>query len=202
MVVVPDSSVAGQFGNESFPYREIFFTGVPSFSLFYERGMRMWYYKGFALAALAVLSLFGVSFAGPASPFPMTVKNPDGSVVVIRNVGNEKIHYTVTEDEELVVRDSLGFWNYADSAGKSTGVRAHRRSDREKGEREFLQRRNPKKVIDKFLKAKKLQLQKRDSLSVMPLSKPAPSGIEGMTNRSDIYVFSATSRFTSRYSPP
>ena len=134
----------------------------------------MWYYKGFALAALAVLSLFGVSFAGPASPFPMTVKNPDGSVVVIRNVGNEKIHYTVTEDEELVVRDSLGFWNYADSAGKSTGVRAHRRSDREKGEREFLQRRNPKKVIDKFLKAKKLQLQKRDSLSVMPLSKPAP----------------------------
>ena len=74
----------------------------------------MWYYKGFALVALAVLSLFGVGFAVPASPFPITVKNPDGSVVVIRNVGNEKLHYTVTEDEELVVRDSLGFWNYAD----------------------------------------------------------------------------------------
>lgn len=133
----------------------------------------MWYYKGFALVALVVLSLFGVGFAVPASPFPMTVKNPDGSVVVIRNVGNEKLHYTVTEDEELVVRDSLGFWNYADSAGKSTGIRAHRRGDREKGEREFLQRHNSKKVIDKFLKSKKLQLQKRDSISVMPLNKPA-----------------------------
>ena len=82
--------------------------------------------------------------------YHITVKNPDGSVVVIRNVGNEKIHYTVTEDEELVVRDSLGFWNYADSAGKSTGIRAHRRGDREKGEREFLQRHNSKEAMRKL----------------------------------------------------
>ncbi|MBR4784252.1 MAG: M6 family metalloprotease domain-containing protein [Fibrobacter sp.] len=134
----------------------------------------MWFYKFCPLIAIAVASLFGVSFAGPASPFPMMVKNPDGSVVVIRNVGNEKLHYTVTEDNELVVRDSLGFWNYADTAGKPTGMRVHRRGEREKGENEFLKKHNSKEIIDRFLKSRKLQLQKRDSVSVMPLRKAAP----------------------------
>ena len=114
------------------------------------------------------------AFAVPASPFPITVKNPDGSIMVIRKVGNENLHYTVTEDNELIVRDTLGFWNYADSAGKSTGVRAHRPGNREKTEREFLQKRNPRDIINRFIKSRQLLLQKQDSVTVIPRRKSAP----------------------------
>lgn len=120
------------------------------------------------------LSLVGECFAVPAYPYPFTVKNPDGSMMVIRKVGNEKLHYTVSEDDDLVVQDSLGFWNYADESGKPTGVRAHRRGDRGKDEQKFLDKHRPKGVLKKFLKSRQLQLQKQDSVTVIPRRSSAP----------------------------
>ncbi|MBR2198964.1 MAG: hypothetical protein IJ909_11310, partial [Fibrobacter sp.] len=114
-----------------------------------------------------VMSLVGECLAVPAYPHPMTVKNPDGSEVVVRKVGNEKLHYTVSEEGNLVVRDSLGFWNYADESGVSTGVRLHKRGDRSDVEKKFLEKRNPKDILRKFVKAKRDNLKKADSLSAV-----------------------------------
>ena len=123
-----------------------------------------------------VMSLVGECLAVPAYPHPMTVKNPDGSEVVVRKVGNEKLHYTVSEEGNLVVRDSLGFWNYADESGVSTGVRLHKRGDRSDVEKKFLEKRNPKDILRKFVKAKRDNLKKADSLSaVLPLRRSVRS---------------------------
>ena len=124
----------------------------------------------FALA----LSLVGESFAVPAYPYPMTVKNPDGSEVVVRKVGNENLHYTVSEDGDLVTRDSLGFWNYADESGKPTGVRLHKRDERGDSEKKFREKRDSKEILRKFLKEKKSRMVKPDTVSAMlPLRKAA-----------------------------
>ena len=104
------------------------------------------------------LSLVGESFAVPAYPYPLVVKNPDGSEVVIRKVGDEKMHYTVSEEGDLIARDSLGFWNYADESGKPTGIRMHKRGERGDAEKKFLEKRNSKDILRKFLKEKKAKM--------------------------------------------
>ena len=70
-------------------------------------------------------------WAVKAAPFLINSTQPDGSVVQIRKVGNEHFNYTLTgEDSVLVVRDSAGYWNYADEHGKKTGMRVHAKSKR------------------------------------------------------------------------
>lgn len=130
------------------------------------------------ILALA-LSLVGESFAVPAYPYPITVKNPDGSEVVVRKVGDEKLHYTVSEEGELVARDSLGFWHYADESGKPTGVRLHKRGERGDVEKRFLEKRNSKDILRKFLKEKKSENEEGGYYicrTVAPQGGSAPCG--------------------------
>ena len=131
-----------------------------------------------ALLALT-MSLVGECLAARAYPHPLVVKNPDGSEVVIRKVGDEKLHYTVSEDGELIARDSLGFWNYADESGKPTGVRMHKRDKRGDAEKKFLEKRNSKEVLQKFLKKKREKMKVKEATvdtasAVLPLLKAAP----------------------------
>lgn len=76
-------------------------------------------------AALASTSAFAV----PAKPGLHTVTQPDGTTLSIRQVGDEYMHFTLTDDGMLVVRDdAAGAFNYGriDTKGRviDTGIRA------------------------------------------------------------------------------
>jgi len=115
----------------------------------------------------ACLFLAGGAFAASAYPGFLESTQPDGSVVKIRNVGNGNLHYTLSEEGDLIVRDSTGFWNYSDESGKSTGVKFRKKGDRDKSEREFLQKHDSKRVLEKFLDKKN-----RESRGRNPMRRP------------------------------
>ena len=99
-----------------------------------------------------------------AAPFLINSTQPDGSVVQIRKVGNEHFNYTLTgEDSVLVVRDSLGYWNYADEHGKKTGMRVHAKSKRGKKEHDFLKKRNSRQILEKFREKRLKQLREQQA---------------------------------------
>ena len=114
--------------------------------------------------SIIVGSLFSLAaaWAIPAPPFPIKTVQPDGSVVPVRIVGNEHFHYTVTsEDSVLVVRDSSGYWNYADENGKKTGIRVHSKSKRDQKEKNFLKKRNSRGILGKFREKHLKKLRER-----------------------------------------
>lgn len=110
------------------------------------------FFKSFPVFAVLALSFCGAALAVPAYPGLIESKQPDGSVVQIRVMGNEHFHYTVSEDSELIARDSLGYWNYADEQGKPTGMRFHHRDKRGEKERKFNEKRDSKKILKEFQK--------------------------------------------------
>lgn len=110
------------------------------------------FFKSFPVFAVLALSFCGAALAVPAYPGLIESKQPDGSVVQIRVMGNEHFHYTVSEDSELIARDSLGYWNYADEQGKPTGMRFHHRDKRGDKERKFNETRDSKKILKEFQK--------------------------------------------------
>ena len=158
----------------------------------------MHFFKISPVILVFALSLVGESFAVPAYPYPLVVKNPDGSEVVIRKVGDEKMHYTVSEEGDLIARDSLGFWNYADESGKPTGVRMHKRGERGDAEKKFLEKRNSKDILRKFLKEKKAKMKKADSTSaVLPLRKAAPLRAGALTATDSVLAVATRPSFSS-----
>lgn len=103
-------------------------------------------------------------WAVKAAPFLINSTQPDGSVVPIRKVGNEHFNYTLTgEDSVLVVRDSVGYWNYADEHGKKTGMRVHAKSKRGAKEKNFLKKRNSRQILEKFREKRLKQLQEQQA---------------------------------------
>lgn len=119
------------------------------------------------LVAVAVGMLALESFARPAFPGLIESKQPDGSVIRIRHVGNEYAHFTVTEDSLLIARDSAGYWSYADETGKPTKVRAHAKDKRQKLETDFLTGRDSKKILERHKALKKPRPASSSSRSVL-----------------------------------
>ena len=102
------------------------------------------------------------AWAISATPFPIKSVQPDGSVLQIRKIGNEHFNYTVTdEDSVLIVRDTTGYWHYADEHGKKTGMRAHAKSKRGSKEKNFLKKRNSRQILEKFRETRLKKLQER-----------------------------------------
>ena len=136
----------------------------------YVYGMRLW-------KCLLISSFVGSAstWAIKAAPFLIKSTQPDGSVVEIRKVGNEHFNYTVTgEDSVLVVRDSNGYWNYADEHGKKTGMRVHAKSKRSEKEKNFLKKRNSREILQKFRekRLKQLEEQRESEPQVLRSSSP------------------------------
>ena len=126
---------------------------------------------------LFISSLLGFvsAWAINATPFPIKSTQPDGSVVQIRKVGNEHFNYTVTdEDSVLVVRDSTGYWNYADEHGKKTGIRVHAKSKRSAKEKNFLKKRNSREILEKFRENRLKQLEKQRASEPQMLQSSSP----------------------------
>ena len=79
-----------------------------------------------------LLALSVSSFAVPAYPFPIKVKQPDGSELTIRIYGDEWFHYTTTDDGYLLLQKKDGAYEYAkfeNNIIKSTGVMARSKRD-------------------------------------------------------------------------
>ena len=68
--------------------------------------------------------------------FPL--KQPNGTTVEVRQVGNEFFHVIETADGCILQEDILGYYAYADENGNSSGIYAHNASDRSQAEIQFL----------------------------------------------------------------
>lgn len=100
------------------------------------------FFAGFILAALLGLCPLTAT-AIPAYPGPVTITQPDGTTMVVRVHGDEKMHFYTTEDNHLLVADENGSLCYATKSGdllKSTGVVAHRPELRTGRELEYIGR--------------------------------------------------------------
>ena len=86
--------------------------------------------KFFPIAFL-VMAGFVCSMAEPASDETFNLKQPDGSTVEVRLVGDERFHVYETADGYILQKDVLGYYAYADESGESSGIyarNAHERS--------------------------------------------------------------------------
>jgi len=72
-----------------------------------------------AVCIALFLTLLGTSsaFAVPASPFPMEVKQPDGTVLELYRKGDEACNWVETADGYSVIHNpESGYWEYAQTS--------------------------------------------------------------------------------------
>ena len=67
----------------------------------------------YAIAVILLVTISIRSFAVPASPYPVTITQPDGTTLTVILKGDEFHHYHTTEDGFLIVKDKEGIFNYA-----------------------------------------------------------------------------------------
>ena len=81
--------------------------------------------------------------AVPAYPYPVKIKQPDGTYLTVLMRGDEYFAYNTGEDGYLILRNDKGGYEYAevDGAGKiiASGMQAHDSHGRSAQEREFIQ---------------------------------------------------------------
>lgn len=101
----------------------------------------------FLTYSLCVLFLASaVVFARPAKPGVVSTKQSDGSTLSIKQFGDEHYHYTTTEDDQLIVKDSSGIYVYADEKGSPTKFKAKNKEQRTQNEKNFLKSIDQKKA--------------------------------------------------------
>lgn len=100
--------------------------------------------KRILLILLAAALFLPQAKAIPAQGNTAKVKQPDGTYLTIRLVGDEFLHFNVTEDGYTVVRDERGFYVYAQQADDgelvATAQVAHDADRRQTAEKAFLAR--------------------------------------------------------------
>lgn len=98
--------------------------------------------KRFLLTFVSLVAVVAAAFAVPALPKVVRVMQPDGTYVSIRLVGDEYLHFNTTEDGYTVVKDSRGFYVYAqkgtDGQLAATKQVAHDEAERQPEEVQFL----------------------------------------------------------------
>lgn len=77
----------------------------------------------YLLAAGLLVGASGTAWAIKANPKPITVKQPDGSTLVIRVHGDENFHYITTTDGFLIQRDKDGYFKYVQTDASQGGAR-------------------------------------------------------------------------------
>lgn len=66
----------------------------------------------YLLTAGLLVATSGAAWAIKANPKPITIKQPDGTTLVIRVHGDENFHYITTTDGFLIQRDKDGYFKY------------------------------------------------------------------------------------------
>ena len=131
--------------------------------------------KKILLAILCIFSCIYAAYAVPALNRPITVTQPDGTVLTIRIHGDEFLHWT-TCGNFLVAKASDGYWRYAsfDSEGVSKALGERVRIDLP-GDGKGI--RPPKSAIDKArekrerLTGLKKKASKRTAARMSPISE-------------------------------
>ena len=96
--------------------------------------------KKILLLIVSVMTVATIQ-AVPAHPKPVKVQQPDGTCVTIKLHGDEWLNFTATEDGYSVVKDSRGYYVYAelkDQQLQPTAQIAHDAVQRSAAERAFL----------------------------------------------------------------
>ena len=98
-------------------------------------------------------------FAIKATPYPVSITQPDGTVLTVRIHGDETFHYKTTLDGYPLITDKNDILTYAlaDSNGNliSTSVKATNIESRSTNEIRFINRLNPDQVILQIKKQSK-----------------------------------------------
>ena len=95
-----------------------------------------------AVAFISFLFANGQKYAVSPSPYPVKVKQPDGSMLLVHGQGNEQNHITITEDGFTVVRNESGAYEYARLGRKGilvpSGITARNPGGRTQSEQNYL----------------------------------------------------------------
>lgn len=94
-----------------------------------------------------------------AYPRPISVRQPDGSTLIVRLHGDESYHYATSADGYMLAKDREGFFCYIDydfSTGRRslTGRRAHNVKERSDDEKTFISSLKPAKLVNADLKTR------------------------------------------------
>ena len=89
--------------------------------------------------------------AEPADYEPFFLKQPDGTTLLARLVGDEHFSVLETADGYILQKDALGYYAYADETGKSSGIYARDPNSRSSSELHFLAKLNPDAIYQKLL---------------------------------------------------
>lgn len=89
--------------------------------------------------------------AEPADYEPFFLKQPDGTTLLARLVGDEHFSVLETADGYILQKDALGYYAYADETGKSSGIYARDPNSRSSSELQFLAKLNPDAIYQKLL---------------------------------------------------
>ena len=87
---------------------------------------------------LLLLFLAAQCFADPASSGTFPMKQPDGTVLEVRQEGDEWFHILETSDGYILQKDAQGFYAYADENGNSSGIYARNAQEHSDADRQFL----------------------------------------------------------------
>ena len=87
---------------------------------------------------LAVFCLALQCWAVPAPDDTFVIRQPDGTELEVRWLGDESFHVLATADKYIILEDVLGYYSYANEKGKPSGVYAKNSADRSAKDLLFL----------------------------------------------------------------
>lgn len=100
---------------------------------------------------LPLLAFAALCFANPASNATFSLKQPDGSSVMVRQVGDELFHFYETVDGYILQKNEQGFYTYVGVDGTPSRFVARNAGVRNQADREFLSSLNEKSIYKKML---------------------------------------------------
>ncbi|MFO8000316.1 MAG: M6 family metalloprotease domain-containing protein, partial [Marinilabilia sp.] len=127
---------------------------------------------------------FQQGFSIGAYPYPMEIRQPDGSVLTIRNHGDEWYNWTTTKDGYRILKSDAGYFEYATQLKSgdiaSSGIRASDPGERTPDEEDFLSNTTKNIGVSKEEKQKKRNQRYQPLLKSSLMSTYFPS--EGKPN--------------------
>lgn len=101
---------------------------------------------------MLMLLMASYCLAVPADEGTFPLKQPDGSVLEARFIGDEKFHVLQTEDGYFLKEDLLGYYTYINNEGEPSGIYARNSNDRSDSDVEFLTSLDQSRIYDLLLK--------------------------------------------------
>ena len=101
---------------------------------------------------MLMLLMASYCLAVPADEGTFPLKQPDGSVLEARFVGDEKFHVLQTEDGYFLKEDLLGYYTYINNEGEPSGIYARNSIERSDSDVEFLASLDQSRIYGLLLK--------------------------------------------------